>query len=172
MPDEETKPLETKVGQELEIDETRLEAEIARQPSKFHFYGSLWARASKKVRKEKLRVRALEASLCKSYRSKMLTEDPKLRLTERVLDDYLSEEPSWVEAKRRLIELEYMETMLELAKDGFRQRHQALIELHKTRGEEKYYGNVFENMTREFEATQGQIPRGKRSKSKGEENGK
>jgi hypothetical protein len=158
MEDEGRRPLENKIGQELEIDETKLEAEIAQQPSKFHFYGSLWARASRRVRKEKLRVRALEASLCKAYREKMLVDDPKLRLTERVLDDYLSENTEWKEAKEKLIEFEYVESMLELAKDGFKQRHQALIELHKTRGEEKFYGNVFDNMRKEFEETQEQTP--------------
>lgn len=125
----ESKIAEIEIQEELAIDETKLEEELVRQPSKFFYWATMWARAAKARRKQQLKLRELEATLTANYRKEVASEDPKLRVTERMVEDYLSTNQDYKVEKGATIEREYAEDMLGVAKDGFRQRGQALIEL-------------------------------------------
>jgi len=125
----EQKTVEVEIQDELSIDETKLEEEVVRQPSKSFYWSAMWARAAKARRRQQLRLRELEATLTQQYRAGIAADDPKFRVTERIVEDYLVQHPDYKAEKILTIDKEYAEDMLSVAKDGFRQRGQALIEL-------------------------------------------
>lgn len=125
----ETKAVEVEIQEELAIDETKLEEELVRQSSKSFYWSAMWARAAKARRRQQLKLRELEATLTQQYRAGIAADDPKFRVTERMVEDYLAQNPDYKAEKILTIDKEYAEDMLGVAKDGFRQRGQALIEL-------------------------------------------
>lgn len=125
----EQKTVEVEIQDELGIDETKLEEELVRQSSKYFYWSTMWARAAKARRRQQLKLRELEATLTQQYRAGIAADDPKFRVTERMVEDYLAMHPEYKAEKILTIEKEYAEDMLGVAKDGFRQRGQALIEL-------------------------------------------
>jgi hypothetical protein len=126
---EQQRTVEVEIQDELGIDETKLEEELVRQSSKYFYWSTMWARAAKARRRQQLKLRELEATITQQYRATVAVDDPKLRVTERMVEDYLSKNPDYKQEKLITIEKEYAEDMLSVAKDGFRQRGQALIEL-------------------------------------------
>jgi len=143
--------IEADLAKELEIDETKLEEELIRQPSKFFYWGALWARASRLRRKSRLQMKEKEASLCKAFRERAAEETPGLRITEKMLNDYLYTHPEYLQAEKDLIDKEYMDDLLSIAKEAFKERHQTLLELRRTVVEERAYGSEIEAMRRELE---------------------
>ena len=130
---EETKSkgLEEEISKALNIDDTKLGEELVRQPSLFFYYSTGWALAAKKRRMIKLQVREVEASLTKEFRERMLAENTGLRVTEKMISDYLAEHSSYKEAAVEQIKAEYIEDMLGAGKDAFKQRGQILLELSR-----------------------------------------
>lgn len=147
----EKKKAEDQIQEGLTIDDTKLTEELKGQPGLFFYYAAMSARASRARRKEKLRAKEAEAGLVKEFRQKMNKEQLGTRVTEKMVDEYLSEHPDYIAMNSRLIDLEYMEDMLTLARDAFKERHQVLIELSRTMSDEKVYGNEIAVMREEFE---------------------
>lgn len=136
MTDDPTKKgIEEQISDALEIDETKIEDELLRQPSLFFYWSMGWALAARKRRLQKLSLRKLEAELTQQFRTEMLKENPGLRLTEKMINDYLAEHPAFYAAQQELIKAEYTEDMLNVASLALKQKHQALLELHKNQQE-------------------------------------
>lgn len=167
---EEIKELkvENEIQKELEIDEKDISSELGRQPSKFFYWATTWALASRKSRKIRLKRREVEARLSKEYRLVMKEDDPKLRVTEKILDDYLAEHSEYKVACEEEIQAEYMADMLGVAKEAFKVRSQALVELSRSSIEEKFYGNEVKAFATEIEVRDAH--RKKRKEKEGKEN--
>jgi hypothetical protein len=135
---EERTPIERRIQEELDIDETKLDEELLRQPSRFFYWASAWCLAGREAKKSKIRTDEIEAKLCREYKEKMAKEDSKLRVTEKMLNDYVAEHPEFKASKEIQAQEEYKVDVLGVAKDAFRQRSQALIELFKTTKDQGY----------------------------------
>lgn len=92
----------------------------------------------------------MEAKLGRAYKDILRADDPKVRVSERMLDDYLAEMPEYQEAVKEFTQSEYIETMLEIARDSFKQRAQMLNELSRSHSEDRVYGNEFKIMEGEL----------------------
>lgn len=138
---EEKDRIETKIQEDLAIDETKLDEELQRQSARFFYYATLWSRATRKARIAKIKLDETEAGICRQYREEMAVNDPKTRVTEKMLDDFCAEHPVMKAAKEEWIEAEYLQDVLGVAKDAFWQRNQALVNLYKNKSEESFYAN-------------------------------
>lgn len=132
---ETKKGLEMEIADALSIDETKLSEELIRQFSLFFYYATGWALAAKKRRVIKLQVREVEASLTREFRERMIVENSGLRVTEKMISDYLAEHQKYKEAATDQITAEYIEDMLSAGKDAFKQRGQVLLELSRNSGD-------------------------------------
>lgn len=145
------KKVEEEIQEALSINTEDLVTELKEQPSTMFYWGCSWALAARKRRLEKMKLKEVEARLGNEYKIILKREDPKVRVSERMLDDYLAGEPIYQEALKAYLQSEYVESMLEVAKDSFKQRGQMLIELSRSHGDEKYYGNIYGAMKEEME---------------------
>lgn len=153
---QETKPegkktVEETIQDDLEINDEKIVEELKNQPGLFFYYATMSARASRARRKAKLKAKESEAALVKDFRQRMNQEQPGVRVTERMIDEYLSAHPDYIAMNTRLIDLEYTEDMLTLARDAFKERHQALMEISRAISDERIYGNEIEHMRNQFE---------------------
>lgn len=139
------------IQQDLAIDETNLPAELQRQAGKFFFWSTLKAKATGKCRGSKAYLDTLKAEKGKEYKENMAQEDSKIRITERMLDDYLDMHEEIQTAKQALIDAQYQEEILDATVDAMRQRHYALIELARGRETERMIKNEYEQMKKDFE---------------------
>lgn len=139
--EERGKSQEEHIKDALKINESEIRAELIDQPSQYFYYSCGWALATRKRRLEKLALKETEAKLGRQFKELVRTEDPKARVTERMLDDWLAENEEYKRALQSLISAEYVSEMLEVAKDAFKQRSQVLIELARSDKEEKYWGD-------------------------------
>jgi len=154
MSDEKTdkRNLEEEIQEDLDIDDTQLDQELSKQPSKYFYYGATWAKSSRLRRKERLRLRELEATLCNAFRAKMAETNPGTRVTEAMLNNYLYNHPDYLKQEQVAIQAEYGEELMSIVKEAFKQRSQSLLELFRSNKEAEYYGNEFTAMRKEFEA--------------------
>jgi hypothetical protein len=166
MTEEKKSKIEEDISGDLAINEGDLRNEMNAQPSKYFYYGSLWARASRMRRNQRLKLREVEASLCNNFRKEMAEGSPGTRVTEAMLNNFLYNHPTFLEHEQAAIQSEYMEEILAVAKEAFRERHQTLLELYKKAEEERLYGDSYDNMRKEFEAVEEKkIRRTRRNKS-------
>jgi hypothetical protein len=138
--EKQEKKIEERIQEELNIDETQLAEELQRQPSRFFYWAVSWALAQRKHRMTQLRGKELEARISAAYRQEMADSGMKPRdVTIRMVEDYCTEHLDVKASREESIQSEYLMDMLEIAKLAFRQRHQSLVELFKSKWEEKYY---------------------------------
>ena len=149
MPDQFDE-ISANLQKDLDIDDTNLDGELLKHPAKYFYWGHIFARAARKARKEKLRLKELEAFLSKEFRDKMATESPSTRVTEKMISEYLLGHPDYLDQEKKLIEAEYVSDMLEVGKFAMYFRQQSLIELRKMSAEERQYGSELEAMKSEF----------------------
>jgi predicted fused transcriptional regulator/phosphomethylpyrimidine kinase len=142
---------ETKIKEDLSIDETNLVGELQRQASKFFYWATMRAKASAKTRSQKTYLDAFKAETAKKFKEEMAM-DPKFKATERVLDDFLDTNEEVKKVKEALINAQYAEEVFDAAEEAMRQRHYALIELTRSKEAERMNSNEYETMKREFEA--------------------
>lgn len=143
--------LETKIKEDLSIDDTNLAGEMKRQPGKFFYWATNKARASAKTRVTKSYLDTVKAETAKKFKEETTKDDPKVRVTERMLDDFLDTDAGIKAAKQSLIDAQYTEEVLESAVEALRQRHFALVELAKSRETETMKQNDYEALKRDFE---------------------
>ncbi len=155
--------IETKLQEDLEINEQDILHELARQPSKYYFYGTMWCKASRKSRKQRLRVKELEARLANELRKNLEAKVPGGRVTEKMINDYVNTHPEYLESEGERIQSEYMEDVLGVARDAFKQRALSLQELARQDREEQIYGNEFKAMVTEHEERVKDVGRKKKS---------
>ncbi len=169
MTDESKLQVENEIKGALEINSDELDIELQEQPSLYYYYACGWAVSSKRRRMLKMKLKETEAELGNEFKHILKADDPKARVTERMLDDYLSQHPKYREALVNLIQAEYMESVFEVAKDAFKERYGALIELSKSRGEEKIYGNEMKILRDEMERRDEKVKRRSKRTQKAEE---
>ena len=165
MSEEKKLAIESEIQEALQINTDDIITELKEQPSLYYYYACGWALATRKRRLQKMKLNETEAKLGNEFKQLLKDDDPKVRVTERMLDDYLSENPTYQEAVNALIQSEYMESILEVAKDAFKERYGALIELSKSQKDEAIYGSEFAIMKTEMERRDEKVKR-KRGRSK------
>jgi hypothetical protein len=152
--EEQKRTVEQEIERELEIDETKLAEELQRQPSRFFYYASAWARAQRKFRQAKLGLEALEAATAKKFRAEC--EANKVKSTVDMVKDHCTLDEEVAAERGALIQAEYVTEMLEVAKQAFRQRATSLVELKRTRSEEEFYSEKgMERMQEEIDRKRG-----------------
>ncbi len=80
----------------------------------------------------------------------MAVDEPSVRVTEKMIKEFVVEHPAYIDAKKAEIESEYLKDILASGREAFRERHQALIELNGIINAERIDNTVFENMKDEF----------------------
>ena len=146
----EQNAIELEIKEALEIDETDILSELRRHSAKYFYYGVLWTRASKQRRRLRLKLKELEARLANELRRTISEADPKARVTEAMKTDYLYSHPDFLAAEQEMIQIEYMEEVLDVARDGMKQRGMALNELARQNRTENLYGEEFKAMKNEY----------------------
>lgn len=142
---------ETRIKEELDVDDTNLAGELKRQAGKYFYWATLKSKMSSKARTLKTNLEAMKAQKSKKIRDDMAEIDPKVRVTERMLDDAIELDPDIQKIKDTLINAQYGEEILEAAVDAFRQRHYAIIELVRSKESERMIQNEYELMKKDFE---------------------
>jgi hypothetical protein len=160
MPD-----FEKDISEALVIHDEDLDRELKEQATKLFYWGSLWARAVKAERTQKLAVEALEAELSQKFRAKMLEENPKERVTEKMLKEYVTGHPTYQSEQSKLVQLGLVSDMFNVAKTAFESRGRMLLELAHRAAENKFYENQYRAMREEFERSQEEVAR-KRGRKK------
>jgi len=144
------KAVEEQIKEDLRIDDTNLQEELRRQPGKYFYWSVVRAKASEKRRMKSMNLKEVDAKLEREVRERM-SSGPKIKITERMLDEYLSEHPEHKAANSEVIKAQYAEDLLEACVEAFKERHYALIEIVKSRESEKIMKNEFEVMRKELE---------------------
>jgi len=137
--------LELEIKEALDIDEGDILEELRRHSAKYFWWGATWARASKQKRRIRLKTRELESRLTNALRT-----STDARITAEMKAEYLNSHPEFLEAEQELIQAEFMEEVLDVARDAMKQRGIALNELARQNREETIYGSEFKAMQTEF----------------------
>lgn len=145
------KDIEGDLKKELEINDADITTELKEQSTRFFYYGTLWARALRRERQQKLLVESLESEISKEFRDLMLQTDPTTRITEKMLREYTTGHPKYQEAQKNLISAGYSADLFNVAKTAFESRGRMLLELSRQSGESKFLDNEYSNMRKEFE---------------------
>jgi len=148
---EEKKKVEQEIQEALTINTDDLVEELKEQPSVYFYWACMWALATRKRRMQKIQLKEVEAKLGRRFKEALRAEDPKIRVSERMLDDYLAEQPEYQEALNIYTQGEYTESMLEVARDAFKQRGIMLNELSRSHSDDRVYGKEYEVMKEELE---------------------
>jgi hypothetical protein len=148
---EKKREIEKEIQEELKIDDANVPAELKEHATHFFYYGQCWARALKAERHQRLFIDALEASLAKEFREMMLRDEPGTRITEKMLKEFVSNHPKFVEESQKLIQLEFVADIFNTARMAFESRGRMLLELSKVTNESKFYDNEYSAMRKEFE---------------------
>lgn len=164
MSDEQKRNIELEIKEAMEIDDSDILGELMRHSSKYFYYGVLWAKASKQKRKQRLKLKEAGARLANQLRAQAAEEDPKARVTEAMINNFLYNHPEYLQEESNLIQYEYMEEVLDIARDGMKQRGMALNELAKQARAEDMYGDEFKAMRKEFDGRVEDVPKKKRKK--------
>lgn len=141
---------EERLKLDLAINDEDLPNELREQATKFFYWGSLWARALRAERQQKLKVEETEAELSKQFRQFMLESEPGTRITERMLNEYVSNHPQYIEEQGKYVKLEYVADMFNVARIAFESRGRMLIELAKRSDANRFFENEATNLSNEF----------------------
>lgn len=142
---------EKEVKEALVIHDEDLSTELKEQATKQYYYGAMWARAVKAERTQKLLVDTIEAELSQEFRQLMLAENPKERVTEKMLKEYIGNHPKSKAEQEKLIQFGMVSDMFNIAKSAFESRGRMLLELAKQNAANKFYDDEYRNMRMEFE---------------------
>jgi hypothetical protein len=134
--EKEEKTTEQSIQDDLEINVDDLAKELLDQPSRFFYWSVTWARAARARRRQRLATRELEARLTKEFRELMANTQPGVRVTEKMIEDFLYGHPVYKQQSDEQIKTEYAEDMLSVAKDALKERYGALTELIRNQKEE------------------------------------
>lgn len=159
------KDLNLDIKESLQINDTDLATELKEQATQMFYYGSMWARALRAERQQKLIVESLEASLSKEFRELMLTTDPGTRVTEKMLKEFIAGHPKYIESQQKLIQAGYIADTFNVAKTAFESRGRMLLELSRQLGDSKFYDAEYTNMKNEFERREEKKSRGRPKRS-------
>ncbi len=113
----------------MDINEEDIDLEMQRQPAKFCFWGARFARAARTHAREKLALKELAAQIGKTFRNHMAEKQPQTRVTNDMVSTFVVNTPEYQEQERKVIEAEYQENFLNVAREAFRQRAQMILQL-------------------------------------------
>ena len=91
MPNEKKKA-EEEIQDALTINTDTIVEELKEQPSLYFYWSCMWALAARKRRMQKIQLKEVEARLGRGFKEILRADDPKIRVSERMLDDYLAEQ--------------------------------------------------------------------------------
>lgn len=151
METKDKKDLEEEIRKALAIDETSLKEELKSQPSKHFHFGTLWAKALKAERAQRLAVEVCEAELSKEFRQEMAKISPSERITEKMVREYVSNHPTYKAEQEKLIMLGAYADILGVAKVAFESRAKILLELARQQAVDMFYEAELKKMREEFE---------------------
>ena len=134
------------LASDIEIDDTDLGGEMARQPSRYFYWGSTWAKAESYKRKMKVALREVEARLANEFRAYMAQQKPGVRITDSLVQSHLLTQQEWLEADKAVRAAEYNSDLLEVAREAFKQRHHSLQSLFRQKDESQMYGSEYANV--------------------------
>jgi len=171
MAKEEEKTTEQQIQEDLGINQDDLAKELLDQPSRFFFWSVTWARAARARRRQRLATRELEARLTKEFRELMANTQPGVRVTEKMIEDFMYGHPVYKQQSDELIKTEYAEDMLSVAKDAMKERYGALTELMRNQKDEQIMDTVAATeVMRDELAAQGEAREEKKTKRGKKEN--
>lgn len=159
------KDLGLEIKESLQINDADLPTELKEHSTQMFYYGSMWARALRTERQQKLVVESLEAELSKEFRELMLETEPGTRVTEKMLKEFIAGHPKYVEAQQKLIQAGYIADTFNVAKTAFESRGRMLLELSRQSGDSRFYDNEFKAMREEFALKEEKKSRGRPKKT-------
>ena len=136
----------SKLSEDIEIDSTDLHGELARQPSRYFYWGSTWARAEAFAKKMRVALKETEARIANNFRAMMAKENPTVRVTDSIVQGYLRTHDEVHAAEEAVRRAEYTADLLEVAREAFKQRHHSLQKLVMQKEESDIYGNEFQQV--------------------------
>jgi hypothetical protein len=104
----------------------------------YAYWGAMGAHASKKLARQKLELAEIKARLAREYRIAMAADDPKIRVTESMVESFTLSTDDYKDQMQKVIYAQHEDDLLAIAKEGFRQRAQMLMELGRQKREEMY----------------------------------
>lgn len=134
------------LASDIEIDDTDLGGEMARQPSRYFYWGSVWSRASAFAKKMKVALKETEARLANEFRAYIAQDKPGTRVTDSMIQSYLHTHEEWKVAEEAVRKAEYNADLLEVAREAFKQRHHSLQSLFRQKDESQMYGSEYANV--------------------------
>ncbi len=158
------KDINDEIKETLQINDADLNSELKEQSVHLFYYGSTWAKALRAERQQKLIVESLEAELSKEFRELMLQTDPGVRVTEKMLKEFIAGHPKYAEAQQKLIHLGFIADTFNVAKMAFESRGRMLLELYRQSGDSRFYAAEYENMKNEIELKETKKTRGRPKK--------
>jgi len=124
------------IRKDLDINEDDLDLEVQRQPSKYAYWGAQYARVARRAARQKLALKTLEAKIGRDFRNYMKKHEPQTRVTEGMVSTFVLLNEEHQTQSQRVIEAEYEENILTVARDAFRQRAQMLLQLARLKMDE------------------------------------
>jgi hypothetical protein len=134
------------LASDIEIDDTDLGGEMARQPSRYFYWGSAWSRATAFAKKMKVALKETEARLANAFRVEMTQQKPGTRVTDSLIQDYLHTHEEWKVAEEAVRRAEYNADLLDVAREALKQRHHSLQSLFKQNDESRLYGTEYQQV--------------------------
>lgn len=125
----------TKIQADVKIDDTRLSNELKEQSSKFAYWSAGSAIKMQEYQSKKREIVEKEARLSRDMERKLNIEkqnDPKIRITDKVIKDCVNLDPVYKSLQEEAIQLGLEYDILNGAKEAFRQRAQMLLEMCRT----------------------------------------
>lgn len=125
----------SKIQHDVAIDETRLSNELKEQSSKFAYWAASSAIKTQEYLAKKREASEIEAQVSRDVEKRLHKQksmDPKTRITDKVIKDYVLLDPDYQDIQREMIDLGLESDILAGAKEAFRIRAQALLEMCRT----------------------------------------
>jgi hypothetical protein len=160
----EKRDIDSEIKTALQINDADLLTELKEQSTHLFYYGSMWARAIRAERHQKLVVEGLESELSREFRDVMRQSDPTTSVTVKMLKEFLDGHPTYIEAQQKLVQAGYIADMFNVAKSAFESRGRMLLELARQTGDSRFYNAEYQAMKGEFELREEKKASGRRMK--------
>lgn len=109
---------------DIRVDPNHLDHEFSRQSSLMYRYGAFAASAAKQAAKMKMILEATESKRSKEIRQLAVATGEKV--VETKISSQLDSDPDVIQARKALIEAQFIENMMNSALDGIRSRKETL----------------------------------------------
>lgn len=111
----------------LEIDKTSLDSELSKQPANYLYVSEKAVQSELEYDSFKLKVEQLEVIIDKKIRDEAEAESKKI--TEKYVEQEIARNPSYREAREKLLQLKAQKEMLRALREAFFMRKDMIIQL-------------------------------------------